>query len=308
MDTNLPPASGIRFGAYSSWARSVTLLSTNSGGKAVVVPSIGGRVVHYGIGEENIFQSLQTNGTVHMPGYQCDIGPEMADLPAHNILWMGVNNWQYKAWTVKTISDPEPALGLQLTKEFKMDRDTGALALTQRMKNISTNEVAYSLWDRTLCVGGGYVFFPINKKSRFKKGWTVHSQWNGSFVFDGSKYVSEEVKPTDNLFMARCQGKATKIAADSDAQWIAYVKGQLLYVKYFPYQADGLYSDGGNTVAVYFDEEVAELQVTSPEITLKPGENYSFPEQWLIFKLDQPVKGFGDIPKLVKKIPEAPFK
>lgn len=309
VETNLPPVAGVEIGAYNSWARSLTLISTNAQVRAVVVPSIGGRIVHFSLGGDNILDDGNTNETnFRLPGYQCDIGPELADWPTHPTLWMGMNNWQYKPYTVKTMSDPDEVLGVQLTKEIFLDPDSGALALTQRIRNTSKTNVSYCLWDRTLCQPGGFAFFPLNKKSRFKKGWTVHNVWNGSFFFDGEKYDSHEVKVEDGLLMARCQGEPTKVAADSDAEWLAYVRGNLLFIKYFPHFPKEVYSDGGNSVEVYFDQKTAELQVLSPDVKLAPGLNYSFPEKWLLLRLDEPVTGFADIRKLVKKIPPSPFK
>lgn len=309
LETNLASVAGVEIGAYNTWARSVSLVASN-GVRATVIPSIGGRIVNYSLAGENILfdAASGTNETFRMPGYQCDIGPELAELPTHNTLWMGVNNWQYKPYTVKTMSDPDEVLGLQLTKEIFIAPDSGELALTQRIRNIQTNDVSYCLWDRTLCQPGGYAFFPLNKKSRFKKGWTVHSAWNGSFYFDGEKYVSDEVKVEDGVLIALCDGEPTKVAADSDAEWIAYVRGKLLFVKYFPYSPGEVYSDGGNSVEVYFDRDVAELQVLSPEVKLAPGLNYSFPEKWMLIPLDRPVTGFKEVRKLVKRIPPSPFK
>ena len=299
---------GIEIGAYNSWARTVSLVSTQANVRAVVVPSIGGRVVSYGFDSENIFFEGKTNEGFNLAGYQCDIGPEMAELPVHPTSWMGVNNWQYKPYSAKTMSDPDKDLGIQLTKEIFIDPDTGALALTQRMRNITTNEVSYCLWDRTLCKPGGFAFFPLNKKSRYKKGWTVHNKLNGSFFFDGEKFDSHEVKVIDDVLIARCQGEPTKIAADSDAEWIAYIYGKTLYVKYFPYFPKDTYSDGGNSVELYFDHDVAELQVLSPEATLAPGQNYGFPEKWTLTGLDKPMTDFKEVRKLVKSIPPSPFR
>jgi hypothetical protein len=310
VDTNLAKVAGVDIAAYNSWARSVSLISSN-GVRAVVVPSIGGRIVNYSLNGENILfdRNADTNENFRLPGYQCDIGPELANIPTHNTLWMGVNSWQYKPFTVKTVSDPDEVLGLQLTKEIFIAPESGELAVTQRILNITTNEItSYCLWDRTLCKPGGYAFFPLNKKSRFKKGWTVHNIWNESFFFDGEKFESYEVKTEDGFLIAHCDGKPTKVAADSDAEWIAYTRGKLLFVKFFPFYPKETYSDGGNSVEIYFDHEVAELQVLSPEIRLAPGLNYSFPEKWILIPLDAPVNDFKEVRKLVKQIPPSPFR
>jgi hypothetical protein len=79
-------------------------------------------------------------------------------------------------------------------------------------------------------------------------------------------------------------------------------------VKYFPYSPKGDYSDGGNSVELYFDKSVGELEPLSPEVTLKPGESYSFPEKWTLIELNDEVTTFEEARKLVKKVPPSPFK
>lgn len=307
LDDDLPQHPGVEIGRYNEWARTVSLISVQAQVRAVVVPSIGGRIMNYSVQGQNILHEGGTNETFRLGGYQCDIGPELAELPTHSTLWMGVNSWQYKPYTVRVMSDPDDVLGLQLTKDIMIDPESGDLALTQRIRNIRTNDVSYCLWDRTMVRPGGFAFVPLNRKSRFKKGWTVHSVWNGSFRFDGRKFVSDEVEVLDGFLIVRCQGEPTKVGADSDAEWVAYVLGDLLYVKYFPYYPQETYSDGGNSVEIYFDQQVAELQVLSPEVRLAPGLNYSFPEKWTLTRLPAPVSTAKDVRKLAKQIPPSPF-
>jgi hypothetical protein len=116
------------------------------------------------------------------------------------------------------------------------------------------------------------------------------------------------VKILKGVLVAKAEGEATKIGADSDAGWIAYARGRLLFVKYFPYSPKGDYSDGGNSVEVYFDKSVGELEPLSPEVKLKPGESYSFPEKWTLIELNDEVTTFEEARKLVKKVPPSPFK
>jgi hypothetical protein len=84
--------------------------------------------------------------------------------------------------------------------------------------------------------------------------------------------------------------------------------GSLLFVKYFPYNRKGTYSDGGNSVEVYFDQRVAEIEPISPETKLQPGQNFSFPEKWVLIPLKKEVTTVEQARELVKRIKPSPFK
>jgi len=307
---------GIQLKSYMGWDESVHLNS--AGLQAVIVPAIGGRITHYSVNRENIIfenpsgagKTLANSQTdFSVGGYQFDIGPEIRGIPDHKNLWMGPYDWQSnKDFAVKITSQPDLALGIQLEKEIIMDPDTGDLGLTQTMKNVSDKEAGFCLWDRTLCRGGGFALILLNKKSRFAAGWSIRNQVDGRYVYDGTNPQSPNVKVFKGVLVAKAEGEATKIGADSDAGWIAYARGRLLFVKYFPYSPKGDYSDGGNSVELYFDKSVGELEPLSPEVKLKPGESYSFPEKWTLIELNDEVTTFEEARKLVKKVPPSPFK
>ena len=119
---------------------------------------------------------------------------------------------------------------------------------------------------------------------------------------------ADALKLLDGVLVAKAMGEATKVGADSDAGWIAYARGRVLFVKYYPYFAEGHYSDGGNSVETYWDQQVAELEPLSPEITLAPQASYSLPEKWTLIPLKKDVTTFEQARALVSKIPPSPFK
>ena len=57
-----------------------------------------------------------------------------------------------------------------------------------------------------------------------------------------------------------------------------------------------------------FDLRVAELEPLSPEIRLKAGEEYRFPEKWTLVDLGQEVTSFEQARAVVKQIGKSPFK
>jgi hypothetical protein len=60
-------------------------------------------------------------------------------------------------------------------------------------------------------------------------------------------------------------------------------------------------------VEFYCNDRAAELEPVSPEVTLKSGDNYSFPEKWTLIELDKEVKSHEQARALVKRIPKSPF-
>jgi hypothetical protein len=289
--------------------------------RVVVVPGVGGRILNYSIKNENIIfenpelrgETLLTRSNFWPGGYQCDIGPELRGIPDHKWLWQGP--WTARAarpYTVYTFSAPEMTVGLQLEKEIVMDPDTGDLGITQRMRNLVNNDVAYCLWDRTLCKGGGFAMFPLNRKSRFKAGWAIREGMRvPEYRYEGDRPKDDRVRIMDGVLVAQAKAlpdsPSMKVGADSDAGWIAYVRGKVLFVKYFPYFPDGNYSDGGNSVEFYCSDRVAELEPLSPEITLKNGQTYSFPEKWTLIELEKEVTSYEQARAVVKRIPKSPF-
>jgi hypothetical protein len=304
---------------YGGWTNAFVLRGGDC--KAVVVPGVGGRILHYSVNGENIIfensqlwgHTLHTHSNFWAGGYQIDIGPELRGIPDHEWLWQGP--WETRAtkpFTVFSVSRPDLNLGLQLEKEIVVDPDSGELGITQRMRNISDREVSYCLWDRTLCKAGGFAIIPLNKKSKFRSGWSIRvGKKVPEYRYETEFPRDDRVRVMDGVLIAEAKAlpdaREMKIGADSDAGWIAYARGRLLFIKYFPVFADGNYSDGGNTVEFYCSDRVGELEPLSPEVALKPGQNYTFPEKWTLVELDRPVRNYDDARTIARRIPKSPF-
>ena len=308
---------GVELRTYTGWVNSVFLNASEIPVQAVIVPAVGGRIVHFSWNGTNILLENSAslgailgarNEDLFLGGYQCDAGAGGRDLPDHWQLTEGPQRWLSDAiFSAKVFSAPDPRLGVALEKEFVLAGDTGELGLLQRLRNVSDQTVKYYLADRTLCKGGGFVFFPLNKKSRFPAGWALAREAGGKRIYDGVRPASSGVSVLGGVLVAETGGDATRLGADSDARWIAYARGRLLFVKYYFYASWGDYPDAGNSVEVYFDRRATELDPLSPEIALAPGDSLLFPEKWVLMPLDREVTTAEEARRLVAKIPPAPF-
>jgi hypothetical protein len=125
--------------------------------------------------------------------------------------------------------------------------------------------------------------------------------------YDGETPAHESCRVLDGVLVVKSIGPEQKVGADSDAGWIAYVRGRVLFVKYYAYDPAGRYTDGGLSVAHYFSQTIAELEPISPEVTLAPGGDYVFPEKWTIALLDEAVTTPEQARAAAESIPPSPF-
>jgi hypothetical protein len=310
------PAPPLQPQPFSGWDTSLHLAGGDC--KAVIVPAVSGRIVFFSLNGENVLYDEPGSGGKTLAsapngfaigGAHGDLGPESRPIPPHSLLWLGSWQWQSpRPSTVTLRSEPDLGVGVQMEKEVIMDPESGEIGLTHRIKNVSTAEVAYGLWDRTLCRGGGFLLLPLNKKSRFKEGWAIARKDAAGKTFYESEHPADpRAKVIDGLLVVAAKGDPIKIGADSDAGWVGYVVGRILFLKYFPYSPDGAYSERGYSVACTAEDRRIEWGPLSPESTLKSGETLVFPEKWVLLDVPRPIRTHAQARALARGLPASPF-
>lgn len=274
------------------------LVAADAGIVAVVVPQSAGRIVHYALDGDSILAPR---------GYGLDLGPERT-IPSHPAIWNGKHTWATLGDIVTVTSERDPTVGMRVGKNVMIDGATGALDILQRMVNVSDRDQAWCFWDRTLCKSGGFCVIPLNSKSRFPAKWAQGTRrgpvW---WEYNGVAPSHPNIKVIDGMLVTKAGGSEQKVGADSDAGWIAYMRGRLLFVKYYPYFPGANYIDNGLSVAHYFNDSVAELEPLSPEAPLKPEGEYTFPERWTLTRLDHEVTTHEEARAVASTIRPYPF-
>jgi len=283
---------------------SIHLIAADAKILAVAVPQAAGRIVRYSLDAENI---LYIPPNRPGGGYGLDLGPERT-IPPHPAIWTGRHTWALLGDIVTVTSERDLAVGMRVGKNLMIDGATGALDILQRMTNVSDRDQAWCFWDRTLCKSGGFGIIPLNPKSRFPSKWVLGTRrdplwWD----YDGKNPSHPGVKVLDGVLITKAQGSEQKVGADSNAGWIAYVRGRLLFVKYYPYFPEGNYIDNGLSVAHYFNDTIAELEPLSPEARLRPEGEYTFPEHWTLTRLDREVTTHEEARAAAERIPPYRF-
>lgn len=300
-------AKGVTRTSFNGWSDALVLESRAMLPRAVIVPAIGGRVMSYGVGDENILWGAA--GEKETPGgFYCDVGPSLSDRAPHPKLTIGPYEWSAKKRYLVTLkSDKDESIHLEMEREVQLDPATGELGFVNRMKNIGELDSAYSLWHRIACRPGGFALLPLNKQSRFPAGWSERRDINGKPGYDGTQPISDAVKVIDGVLVAKTGGSEKTIGADANAQWVAYVLEKTLFIVHFPTYSSAVYAEGGNTVTISWNEQRTELQPFSPETRLRPRKSYDFPLKWALVTLPSEVRTPEEARALVEQIPGSPF-
>lgn len=280
--------------------------------KVVIVAESGGRVLEYSLkGKNIIFVDPGQNGKMledykekwfDPDGGRFDYGPERVTYKLHDVTWMGT--WKATItgeYSLRVVSQPDPSLGVQTTREFTLDKNSSRLAVRQTMRNVSEGETKWWFWSRTLVKSGGIMLVPLNPKGKLPKGW-------GKYVWKENRVEIEHprddrIAVREGVLTLRCTGPSAGFGTDASAGWMASARGDLLFVKRFRHFPEKDYKeDAGFTVRLYTTYHMGELEPVSPQAVLKPGESYSFTEHWWLLNYPSGRERTFDLETAIKLI------
>jgi len=272
----------------------------NNTTKVILEPNCGGRVLEYSLNGKNaLYIDPEQDGWTYTPGGKTidpcagrfDIGPEQI-IPRRPNLWVG-------KWTAEIIgpraarltSVKDQATGVQLIREFELNKESSFLTCKQTIKNISDSPQKYSHWSRTFATGGGICLVPLTSPSRFPMGYVLYGPGP---VMNYRPKDHPNIKMRDGFLEISATPPQPKFGIDSSAGWLGYItRDNLLFVKRFPVYPERVYGEmAGLTISIwYFKEKVCELEPIGPWETIQPGESVSFTEEWWLFSYDYPQEG-----------------
>ena len=273
---------------YFGYANAIEL--KNGSTRVVLCPEVGGRVLEYSLNGKNVLY-LSDSEKQWKPGQKpessagrFDIGPEYI-VPNRPKLWSGV--WKAEitgSHSARLISQKDEETGVQLVREFVLDKLTSHLSCTQTIINISEQRKEWCHWSRTFAVGKGICVIPLtdpgaSPQSRLPNGYVMYE--NRGLI--GVTPVDPQIRRVENTLQIFPTPKQPKLGFDSYAGVIAYAApNDLLFLKRFKTYPDRVYNEvAGLTISVWYpDREMVELEPIGPREMLQPGESASFTEDW----------------------------
>jgi len=301
---------GTEWVTYRGTERCIKLF--NGATTVILDPAFGGRVVDYSVNGLNVLYQApekpqEGQHAIKPDAGRFDIGPEMT-APTRGPLWDGA--WEAAITGPRsarlTSARDESSTGVQLIREFALDRTSSHLTCTQTIINISAETKRYNHWSRTLAVGGGICIVPLTPEySRFPLGYIYYGP--GSVL----NYGHEEhpnIRVRDGYLELLGAPPQPKFGIDSYAGWFGYITPtDLLFVKKFPVYPDRRYGEvAAYTISLwYFENETCELEPIGPTEILKPGAQASFTEDWWLLPYRYPKDRTVDLAAFKRYVQES---
>jgi hypothetical protein len=279
----------------------------NSDVRVVLEPNLGGRVLVYELHGKNVLsRDPLMDGKKYEPelnagsppGGRFDIGPEKIT-PARPALFYG--KWESRItgrFKAQLISQKDTSTGVQLIRNFRLDKNSSKLICTQIIKNISNKTKRYCFWSRTFVKGGGISLTPLNPNSRFPKGYI---NYGPGTVMDFMPADEPNVRVRNGILEITGAPERPKFVMDVNEGWLAYITNDdQLFIKKFPVYPERIYGEmsAANVSIWYYKEEKCEIEPIGPMESIKPGEEVSFTETWYLLDYKYPADKFPDLERL----------
>ncbi len=271
----------------------------NGSTRVTLCPAAGGRVLEYTfMGKNALYLPPGGEGWTYEPSKKggsmtagrFDIGPEQT-IPRHPQLWMGRWSGQITGpRCARLVRANVMPTGVQLTRDFTLDKDSSRLECKQTIRNVSKETKEYCHWSRTFALGGGMCVIPLTKPRRFPNGYVMY----GPGPAINFRPEDPNIRMRDGFLEITAAPRFPKLGMETYAGWFAYLmKNDLMFVKRFPTYRDRVYNEvAGLTMSIWYpDRPMCELEPIGPREKLAPGQSASFTETWWLLPHAFPKSG-----------------
>jgi len=301
---------------YRNWTNCYQI--QNDSVSVIIVPEAGGRVLSYSLNNKSIiYKNSSLDGKklsnwlsnwFDPDGGRFDLGPESETNEnwTNDTLYMGAYTVEVTGkYSVTLTSKVDKSMGVYVIREFTLDSASSHLVVRQTVTNISHKQSHYYFWGRTLVNFGGTLILPLNKNSKYAKGWgdfRSSGSWKFNTVNPSLPYVSSHdsiltLKPTSGV-------QSNKFGVDATDGWIAYTYSDQLFVKRFKYLKNGSYKEpGAATIVAYTNgNSFTEIEPIGYEVLQNYLESSTFEEHWWLLSYPSSDNVHADPSKVAKFI------
>ncbi len=262
------------------------IINASAGGRIMSFERNGINVIYEDANQDGLLLGDYLGEKFDPDGGRFDYGQEEKTRPLHAQTYMGP--WSGKILNEQSLqitSLPDENLGILSTRTFILDPHEPHLKVIQTMKNISDSPTEYFFWGRTLVNLGGLLFIPLNPQSKIQGQWGRYI-WGDPVVY-GNDPDDKGVVVKENIFSLDPETASwEKYGNDSQAGWMAYGYKSILFIKKYSYTPEAKYTEHYGQTNVFYTncKTFAEMEPISPTAFLKPGEEYSYEEDWYLLE------------------------
>lgn len=294
---------------FQGWADSYRI--SNDKAQAIIVPAIG-RMMSYRLKDgRNVLDVNESQaGTVpsardrasytHFGGLYSWIAPQ-----AHWIAYDGetvvtgadpaLDNGPYRvtAMTENALTMVSPvsrAYGLQMIKTYRLCEECGGLEYTVTLRNTGSAPIRWAVWNLAGVRPEGIVFFDVpggRKDLQFPADpKTSRKRYKGVI-----EVLPDRVAAVD---YRKYRSEGAKIYVRPGSRYVAYRQPGSWFVRRFRADPTQLFTDWQSQIELWANSDVKtgrifEVEVTSPDFVIPPGQCVSWTEQMSIIEDESPV-------------------
>lgn len=327
----LPEPCHVQSVAFEGW-NAVEI--SNDWVRLEIVPQLGGRLMQVTFGDHHyLFVNREYEGKYFSPqeaGQWFNYGGDKVwPLPEGHGAgeWPGpisdaLDDGEYKSTIVSRDreckvhleSPPDPATGLQYSRDISMSNESPQISFHAVMKNVTDHPIRWSMQSVTQYDtadgrdSGKYnhdfwAFAPINRRSVYMNGY-----WVRAGLADDPSFAVD-----NGLFKLHWLYLENEVWLDSDGGWVAVVDDAVRYglIERFQYTAEADYPGKASVIfykngaALTLDESgmpllrsanpqqapyYMEAEINSPMIKLEPGASYALDTSWFPTRTSKELK------------------
>ena len=274
---------------YGGWPDCIRL--SNREIELVATTDVGPRIIRLGfLGGQNLFHNYPaTLGRTGDPewnnygGHRLWHAPEVfpRTYAADNV--PVEHSWDGKSLTLRST---EARNGIEKETRVTLSATAPRVDVAHRITNRGPWALELAAWTLSVMASGGRAIYP-------QEDYKPHPEylaparpvvlWHFTDMSDprwtwGRKYIQLRQDP-----QATTKQKAGLLNSKG---WAAYVLGNDVLVKRYPYHPGAAYADMGCNTDTYTDPEMLEVETLSPLTRLEPGEHIDHDESWLLARVD----------------------
>lgn len=272
---------------FNGWKRNARL--SNDEVELIITGDVGPRIIRFGfIDDINIFAEID--------GEQGGVGEDEWKIRGGHRLWLApeIKPLSYELDNssvefveiengIKTVQSVGELSGTRKIMEIVLSPDKNEVRLLHSIINESDKDIDCAPWGLSVLAPGGVEYIPMPEHVSHEDRLVHNQEWSlwgythfcdprWQFMY---KYVT--------LRQDRELGP-TKLGIRHREGWVGYQLADKLFVKYFGFDEDANYPDGGMNFETFTKEDFLEMESIGGIVTLRPGESVSHQEIWQLHR------------------------
>ncbi|HSH39775.1 MAG TPA: hypothetical protein VK993_13440 [Chthoniobacterales bacterium] len=272
--------------SFGGWANNIRI--ANEHAELIITLDVGPRVISYRTADgENVFKTFDAHlGGTGESEWKSRGGHRFWLAPEHPVLSYLPDNTPVQhrvisAQEVEVENAPVDQLPMAKSMRVALEPTSTRVTVTHRAENVGDTPFSAATWGLSVMRPGGVEIIPLPALGEHPRDLLP----NRTMILWPFTDMSDPRWRWGRRFITLRQGDAgpTKAGLAHRERWIAYHRGDSLFVKTIEFDERARYADLGCNFETFTNEEMLEVEALGPLVHLAPAESTSHIEQWQLF-------------------------